>query len=347
MTRNSICILILLFLAMASKTIFADEDKAKEMKELQIRVKEAQKAFQVKDFPKAITLLKAILEKTPNPMFEYNLACAYAQIKNKHQALNHLEKAILLGYINVKHIENDPDLISIRTTPRYSEVIKKAKSMLEAQKKIIASIPSPKDILLKPKKLTVDQKIPLLVFLHGMGGSSKDLEPVFKILSSSNMYSVLLPCGSVKMGLRADGNPAYNWDPMKDSKRIIEKIKKMKGIQQDKIYLAGFSAGANMSYVIGVEAADQLKGVIAFSGAVQNELMNDKWIKKASNKLPIYIVHGLNDKMMPISLGRNAYDYFKKHDFHVKLKTFQGGHTLPSNYLDIIKDAVEWFHKKK
>ncbi|MFH0939823.1 MAG: hypothetical protein V1899_11190 [Planctomycetota bacterium] len=101
------------------------------------------------------------------------------------------------------------------------------------------------------------------------------------------------------MGMKPNGNSAYNWDPKNDSSAIIEKLKTIEDIRPDSIYLAGFSAGGSMVYVIALDNPD------AF-----------------------------------------AYDYFKKQGFRVMLKEFQGGHTLPTDYVNVIKEAVQWFHKK-
>lgn len=53
----------------------------------------------------------------------YNLACSLALTGNNDEALNNLEKAIDLGYDNIKHIENDSDLKSLYNDPRFKELI--------------------------------------------------------------------------------------------------------------------------------------------------------------------------------------------------------------------------------
>lgn len=350
MRRTVICAAVLMLLVAVAINISAGETSADAMQKLQKLFQEAMKTYESKDYPKAITLLEQILEKQPNPMnallVEYNLACAYAQSGKKKEALDHLEKAVALGFISAEQIKNDSDLDSLRESPRYSAVIKKAEALMEAQKKAVANIPEPKALFLRPKEVKKEHKTPLLIFLHGMGSSPKEVESTLAPLTQAWQYSIFLPCGSVKMGMRPDGKPAYNWDISKDPKEIIREVKKMKGIAQNQIYLTGFSAGASVSYLIALGAPDVFAGVIAFSGAVQKELLPEEKVKKASGKIPFYIVHGNQDAMMPISLGKNAQDYLKKHGFRVTLKEFDGGHTLPRDYFNIIKEAIGWFHKQ-
>ena len=66
----------------------------------------------------------ALLKKT-DPIVQYNLACSYALVGQPDKAFDALEHAIEIGYQDVKHMENDSDLNSIRSDPRYSAIITK------------------------------------------------------------------------------------------------------------------------------------------------------------------------------------------------------------------------------
>jgi|GEM_PF-1608382 len=340
------CAVALMLIVAPGMDISAGESPDNSMQKLEELAQQAQQADESKDYPKAITLLEQILKKHPDPMLEYNLACAYAKSGNKTKALDHLAKAISMGLNDTEHMEKDPDLDSLRKSPGYSGIIKKANDMAVAQGRAVAAAPDPEDLFLEAEGVTKEQKTPLLIFLHGMGGSPRNVKSFMAPLAKAWQYSIFLPCGSVKMGMRPDGQPAYNWDAKKDPQTIIRKIKTMKGILQDQVYLAGFSSGACMSYLIALDDPAVFAGVIAFSGGLQKEYLSEEQLRKASGKIPFYIVHGNQDAMMPLSLGKDTRDYLKKQGFSVLLKEFQGGHSLPANYFDIIKEAIAWFHQQ-
>lgn len=310
--------------------------------DLQKLATQAQQAFQSKNYPEAIRLMEQVLAKTPHPLLEYNLACAYALTSNTTNALTHLDKAVSLGMNNVTHIENDPDLASVRRSPQFAAIIQKGRAQAELQAKALANVPEPKPIFLPAKGTKPEQVTPLLVFLHGMGSSPEDVKAAFEPLTSAWQYAVLLPCGSVKLGMRPDGKPAYNWDPKKDTEAIVAAIKGLKGIQPDRIFLAGFSAGGSMAYVVALNSPGVLAGAIVFSGAVQEDLLPTKAALPATPKTPFYIVHGRQDPVMPLVLGQNAKVYLEKRGFRVKFQQVEGGHSLPGNYLDLLKDAMQW-----
>jgi hypothetical protein len=60
-------------------------------------------------------------------VFWYNRACGYAHIAQKDRAFAALNQAISQGYTEKKQYENDPDLISLKSDPRWSDILKKLK----------------------------------------------------------------------------------------------------------------------------------------------------------------------------------------------------------------------------
>lgn len=58
----------------------------------------------------------------------YNLACSHALVGNPDEALATLRHSINLGYQNLKHMLEDPDLSLIRTDPRFNELVLRFKA---------------------------------------------------------------------------------------------------------------------------------------------------------------------------------------------------------------------------
>jgi tetratricopeptide (TPR) repeat protein len=74
-----------------------------------------------KDYRKAISALEMSLELGAGYPFNtaYNIACSYAQLGEKDQALKWLEKAMDLGYRNLQVVRIDTDLKLLRDDPRF------------------------------------------------------------------------------------------------------------------------------------------------------------------------------------------------------------------------------------
>jgi tetratricopeptide (TPR) repeat protein len=58
-----------------------------------------------------------------NPTVHYNLACSLALLGDPERALGELERAIGLGYDDLPHLLDDPDLAALREDPRFREMV--------------------------------------------------------------------------------------------------------------------------------------------------------------------------------------------------------------------------------
>ncbi|MFH0991584.1 MAG: tetratricopeptide repeat protein [bacterium] len=67
------------------------------------------------------------LLKDENPSVFYNLACAYSLLNKVDKGLELLEKALKTGQVNIPYMESDKDLINVRQTEGYKELISKYK----------------------------------------------------------------------------------------------------------------------------------------------------------------------------------------------------------------------------
>jgi hypothetical protein len=75
----------------------------------------------------------------------YNLACAQALQGKADAALASLAKAVDRGWIDVKHLQEDPDLDSLRALPRFEEIVQAAEAKAKSRARPEASKAMAKD----------------------------------------------------------------------------------------------------------------------------------------------------------------------------------------------------------
>ena len=77
----------------------------------------------------------------------YNLACSYALLKRLDESTTALRRAIELGYRDFQHLQNDPDLLNLRRSPQYQQVLASFVSLaaMKLQRTPAASDPAPSD----------------------------------------------------------------------------------------------------------------------------------------------------------------------------------------------------------
>jgi tetratricopeptide (TPR) repeat protein len=81
--------------------------------------------YNAKDYRKSIPAYEKVIELGYGDPANaaYNIACDYALLGEKEQALRWLEKAFEMKFINLQHARTDSDLESLRSDPRYQKLV--------------------------------------------------------------------------------------------------------------------------------------------------------------------------------------------------------------------------------
>ena len=66
--------------------------------------------------------------KPEDPIVHYNLACSYSLLNEIDKALDTIQRAIKLGYDDLRHLEIDPDLENLRRDNRFQQIIRQITS---------------------------------------------------------------------------------------------------------------------------------------------------------------------------------------------------------------------------
>lgn len=206
-----------------------------------------------------------------------------------------------------------------------------------------------------PEFLPDDDKIDgLIILLHGLGSDGDDLISLVPHLAPSLTNigfmapNAPFPCDMSPMG--------YQWFSLQD--RDPEKIRagvkvaapilinfineqaKRFNISHDKIALVGFSQGTMMSLYIAPRMADQLAGVVGYSGALSGA---DSLQKDVKSTPPFLLIHGQADDVVDTSALPHAVENLKKAGCDVKSILTPGlGHSID---MDGLQKGVEFLHK--
>jgi tetratricopeptide (TPR) repeat protein len=67
--------------------------------------------------------LRLVQLQPSNEMAMYNLACSYALLRQKFEALESLRRAVMLGYSDLDYLLNDADLRSLHGHPEFQRIV--------------------------------------------------------------------------------------------------------------------------------------------------------------------------------------------------------------------------------
>ena len=198
-----------------------------------------------------------------------------------------------------------------------------------------------------------------VIWLHGLGASGHDFEPVVPELGLPSDAAVRfifphapnLPV-TINGGMRM---PAWYDIKAMDIDRVVDTEQLMassdavarlvdqeieRGVSSENIVIAGFSQGGAVAYELGLSYPKRLAGILALS----TYFATAKTVKisEANRELPIKVYHGTFDPMVPESLGRRSVDQLKELGYSPAYQTYPMEHSV---CLEEIVDIGEFLQK--
>jgi phospholipase/carboxylesterase len=184
-----------------------------------------------------------------------------------------------------------------------------------------------------------------VIWLHGLGASGHDFEPVVPELGLPADAAVRfifphapnLPV-TINGGMRM---PAWYAIKAMDIDRVVDKEQLMassdavarlvdqeieRGVKSENILIAGFSQGGAVAYELGLSYPKRLAGIIALSTYFATA--ETVAVSAANKGIPINIYHGTRDPMVPESLGRTSVQKLEQLGFSPSYKTFPMEHSV-------------------
>lgn len=186
-----------------------------------------------------------------------------------------------------------------------------------------------------PKSGTPKQ---IVIMLHGVGSNGRDLISLSPYLERFVKDTVFIspdapfPCDMVPPGYP----DSYQWfslqnrDPhvMLDGvanvfplvEEFIEAQAERFDVPFSRIALLGFSQGTMTSLYVAPRLKDKIAGVLGYSGAL---LWDAKTDVDAFHKMPVRLIHGEADDVVPVEAREHAVQILSQHGFDMS------GHTTP------------------
>jgi poly(3-hydroxybutyrate) depolymerase len=161
-----------------------------------------------------------------------------------------------------------------------------------------------------------------MIALHGSGDTATNFMSVWKNIAESEGFIVLVP-ESVNGG--ASWNLGY--DPPVIS-ALYDRVLADYNVDECRVYLTGYSAGAHVTYELGLYNADVFAGLGVQAGSMQFAVQDGVWPDDTPRQIPVSIHHGQNDQVVPISHAQYAKSELEGAGHVVYYDTHAGGHEI-------------------
>jgi len=159
--------------------------------------------------------------------------------------------------------------------------------------------------------------VPLVLVLHGSSNTAKNASKRFEVSEKAeeNGFITVYLDGVCKLPRFRNWNMGFGFgfayhlkvDDVGFIKKLIKKMQQRFNIDSDKIYIAGHSAGAMMTYRLASELSDVVAAIASNGGTIGGHMKDyPMWqISKPDNPVSIVHFHGKQDYIVPYDGGWN------------------------------------------
>jgi phospholipase/carboxylesterase len=198
-----------------------------------------------------------------------------------------------------------------------------------------------------------------VVWLHGLGASGHDFEPIVPELGLSDAaVRFVFPHApeqavTINQGMRMPawydikGTDLSQREDAEGLARSASLVAELLQAEQDKgidrLLLAGFSQGGALALYHGLRAPQSLRGILALSCYLP---LGDKLGAEASEsnrQTPILMQHGTHDPVVPVALGDMSQQALNQAGYAVQWQTYPMAHQV---CLEQIHDIGRWLRER-
>jgi len=188
--------------------------------------------------------------------------------------------------------------------------------------------------------------LPLVFVLHGRGADANDLADLAPMIDGPGGYRFVFPNApepfEAAPGFRFgytwfDGWPAERNSFLRSRTLLLQFIDEVVArypTPPGKIVLCGFSQGGMMSLDVGFRTTRDLAGIVVMSGALNEQEMPE------FRKLPLLIVHGSEDDMIPVLAARRARRILEQHGIDPEYHEFPMGHFVTPESMAVVREFI-------
>ena len=184
-------------------------------------------------------------------------------------------------------------------------------------------------VLYLPPQYRPDTPIPLVVLLHGAGGSGAGITQRFRAYADALGIAFVAPDSTDVSWDRAD---RLTKDVAHIDAALAVAYRRV-NTTPDRMRIGGFSDGASYSLSVGLTNGDLFARILALSPGFMDPA-------RLRGKPEIYVTHGTRDAILPIDrTSRRIVPVLERAGYAVQFHEFDGRHETPPS---IAQPAFEW-----
>ena len=197
---------------------------------------------------------------------------------------------------------------------------------------------------------------PTIVALHGWGANGHDLLGLAPYFHGGEAL-VLCPQGPVTVPV-GEGVVGYGWFPLSGGaefdasaltmaglrlKTFLDQAFEVHPVDPKHLLIMGFSQGGVMAYDLVLRDPGSYTGLVAMSSWLPPELKPSAELGSDHAHLPVMVVHGTEDPMIPVDRARESRDRLIELGLSPTYREYEMQHEIRP---EALRDIVGWTEEK-
>jgi phospholipase/carboxylesterase len=186
-----------------------------------------------------------------------------------------------------------------------------------------------------------------VIWMHGLGADGWDFVPIVREIPLPEDLALrfVFPHAPVRPVTINNGMEMRAWydiamsdisrqpdeRSIRESQALIEELisrEAERGVDPDRIVLAGFSQGGVIALQTGLRHRAPLAGIVALSTYLALEESLDAEAAPANRNVPILMAHGTQDQVIPAQLAERSRDALARRGYQVQWHTWPMPHSV-------------------
>ena len=194
-----------------------------------------------------------------------------------------------------------------------------------------------------------------IIWLHGLGADGHDFEPIVPelempaapgarfVFPHAPLQPVAINGGAIMRAwydVTGDGRPDETGIRASQARvKALIARERARGIAARSIVLAGFSQGGAIALQTGLRHPERLAGLLALSTHLPLPETLEREANPANRDVPIFMAHGTQDPLIPLSWATRSRDHLKALRYAVEWREYPMPHSVCA---DEIADIGRW-----
>jgi len=194
------------------------------------------------------------------------------------------------------------------------------------------------------------EEMPLVVVMHGRGADAYDLADLAPMLDGGSGFRFVFPNAPTPWEAAPGMTYGFTWfdgwppkgTSLAESRKLllafVDEAATRYPTTPGKVLIAGFSQGGLMALDAGLRSAQPVAGVVAMSGGLFEE---DLAHLAGRKDVPVLIVHGTEDEVVPVKAARRARHLLGEHGLHPEYHEYEMAHQISPESLEAVSEFIQ------